>query len=81
MMEMEDKLLEKQKQNWTLAGQVVNNVTSSMESSMTDFLDATSDNFADFGKTTVQIFTDPTKSNFKVSDAKLVNKIGDPRWW
>ncbi len=37
--------------------------------------------FADFGKTTVQIFTDPTKSNFKVSDAKLVNKIGDPRWW
>jgi hypothetical protein len=37
--------------------------------------------FADFGKTTVQIFADPTKSNFKVTDAKLVSKIGDSRWW
>jgi len=37
--------------------------------------------FVDFGKTTALIFADPTKSNFKVTDAKLVNKIGDPRWW
>ena len=32
-------------------------------------------------KTSVQIFADPTKSNFKVTDTKLVNKIGDSRWW
>jgi hypothetical protein len=37
--------------------------------------------FVDFGLTTTQIFTDPTNSNYKVTDTKLKNKIGDPRWW
>lgn len=49
MMEMEDKLLEKQKQNWTIYGQILNNTTSAMESSFTNFFDGTSDDFMKFG--------------------------------
>lgn len=76
MMEMEDKLLEKQKQNWTLAGQVVNNVTSQMESSMTDFLDATSDNFADFGKMATSILQEVYREIIRISVVKpLVSGI------
>ena len=76
MMEMEDKLLEKQKQNWTLAGQVVNNVTSKMESSMTDFLDATSDNFADFGKMATSILQEVYREIIRISVVKpLVSSI------
>lgn len=76
MMEMEDKLLEKQKQNWTLAGQVVNNVTSQMESSMTDFLDATSDNFADFGKMATSILQEVYREIIRISVVKpLVSSL------
>ena len=76
MMEMEDKLLEKQKQNWTLAGQVVNNVTSQMESSMTDFLDVTSDNFADFGKMATSILQDVYREIIRISVVKpLVSSL------
>jgi len=76
MMEMEDKLLEKQKQNWTLAGQVVNNVTSQMESSMTDFLDATSENFADFGKMATSILQEVYREIIRISVVKpLVSSL------
>ena len=76
MMEMEDKLLEKQKQNWTLAGQVVNNVTSQMESSMTDFLDVTSDNFADFGKMATSILQEVYREIIRISVVKpLVSSL------
>ena len=76
MMEMEDKLLEKQKQNWTLAGQVINNVTSQMESSMTDFLDATSDNFADFGKMATSILQEVYREIIRISIVKpLVSSL------
>ena len=76
MMEMEDKLLEKQKQNWTLAGQLVNNVTSSMENSMTDFLDATSDNFADFGKMATSILQEVYREIIRISVVKpLVSSL------
>ena len=37
--------------------------------------------FADLGKTTAQIFSNTSQSNYKVTDAALVNKVGDPRWW
>lgn len=35
----------------------------------------------DLGKTSAEIFADPAALNFKVTDSKLVNKAGDPRWW
>lgn len=35
----------------------------------------------DLGKTSLQIFNNPVFGDYKVSDAKLVNKAGDPRWW
>ncbi|HRZ98166.1 MAG TPA: DUF5123 domain-containing protein [Paludibacter sp.] len=35
----------------------------------------------DLGKTSAEIFADPTKGNFKVTLSSLVNKVGDPRWW
>ena len=76
MMEMEDKLLEKQKEHWTLAGQVVNNVTSQMESSMTDFLDATSDNFADFGKMATSILQEVYREIIRIAVVKpLVSSL------
>lgn len=37
--------------------------------------------FVDLGAASTAIFLDVTKSNYKVSDSKLVNKVGDPRWW
>lgn len=37
--------------------------------------------FIDLGAASTAIFGDVTKSNYKVSDSKLINKVGDPRWW
>lgn len=37
--------------------------------------------FVSLGKTTAQTFANTSLSNYKVTDATLVNKIGDPRWW
>lgn len=49
MMEAEDKLLAKQKQNWTMYGQIINNTTGAMENSFMDFFDATSEGYRDLG--------------------------------
>lgn len=49
MMDAETKLLEKQKQDWTMYGQIINNTTGAMESSFTNFFDGTSDDFMKFG--------------------------------
>lgn len=49
MMDAETKLLEKQKKDWTMAGQILNNATSAMEGSFTNFFDGTSDDFMKFG--------------------------------
>jgi hypothetical protein len=35
----------------------------------------------DLGLTTTQTFAAPTTSNYKVTDSKLVNLVGDSRWW
>jgi hypothetical protein len=32
-------------------------------------------------ETTDKVFADPENLNFKVTNAALVNKVGDPRWW
>ena len=49
MMDAETKLLNKQKQDWTMYGQIINNTTGAMESSFTNFFDGTSDDFMKFG--------------------------------
>jgi hypothetical protein len=38
-------------------------------------------NLVDLGLTTAQTFTSPATYNFKVTDTRLVNIAGDPRWW
>jgi hypothetical protein len=35
----------------------------------------------DLGLTTAQIFAAPVANKFKVTDSRLVNLVGDPRWW
>jgi hypothetical protein len=35
----------------------------------------------DLESNSTQIFAAPTAYNFKVTDARLVNLVGDPRWW
>jgi hypothetical protein len=35
----------------------------------------------ELGKTSAEIFADPTVNNYKVSLTSLVKKAGDPRWW
>jgi len=35
----------------------------------------------ELGKTSAEIFADPAKMNFKVTNTALVKKAGDPRWW
>ena len=35
----------------------------------------------ELGKTSTEIFADPLKMNFKVTNTALVKKVGDPRWW
>ncbi|GHT21980.1 hypothetical protein AGMMS4957_11630 [Bacteroidia bacterium] len=30
---------------------------------------------------TIGVFANPENLNFKVTDANLINKVGDPRWW
>lgn len=35
----------------------------------------------ELGKTSAEIFADPVKLNFKVTNPLLVRKAGDPRWW
>ncbi len=35
----------------------------------------------DLGKSSAEIFANPAALDFKVTDSKLVNKAGDPRWW
>lgn len=39
------------------------------------------DDFVDLGVNTIPMYTDPNNYNFKVTNSKLVNKVGDPRWW
>ena len=50
MMEAEDRLFAKQKQNWTVIGQLMTNVTGDMESSFGSLMDYSSDRFLKFGK-------------------------------
>ena len=37
--------------------------------------------FIELGKTSALTFGNVATSNYKVTDSKLVNKVGDPRWW
>lgn len=55
-------------------------LTWTLNTAGTDFVAPIND-LVDFGAATNVIFADPTHSNFKVTDPKLVSKIGDPRWW
>lgn len=72
MMEAEDALLAKQKYNWTLIGQVMTNITGDMENAFTDFLDATSDSFMDFGKLATSILEEVYREIIKIAIVKPI---------
>ncbi|HLW10770.1 MAG TPA: DUF5123 domain-containing protein [Fermentimonas sp.] len=35
----------------------------------------------DFGKTSDEVFANPSANDYSVTDPSLVSRIGDPRWW
>jgi len=49
MMSAEEKLLNKQKESWTVYGQIIKNTTSGMESSFLSFFDSTNAGYMDMG--------------------------------
>lgn len=49
MMSAEEKLLNKQKESWTVYGQIIKNTTSGMESSFMSFFDSTNAGYMDMG--------------------------------